>query len=83
MWQGRFASFPMGENYLLAVVRYVEFNPVRAGLVKKPEVHPWSSAKAHVTGCDDILVKVEPLLKIAGDWGKIWGKILKSQSRKS
>jgi hypothetical protein len=57
----------MGENYLLAAARYVEFNPVRAGLAERPEAHPWSSsAKAHVTGCDHILVKVEPVLKIVG-----------------
>ena len=74
LWQGRFGSFPMGGNYLLAAARYVEFNPVRAGLVERPEVHPWSSAKAHVAGCDDILVKVEPLLKMVGDWGKFLGQ---------
>jgi putative transposase len=50
LWQERFASFPMDENYLLAAVRYVEMNPVAAGLVKKPEDYPWSSAKAHLAG---------------------------------
>jgi putative transposase len=33
LWQGRFASFVMDEPYLLAAARYVELNPVRAGLV--------------------------------------------------
>ena len=32
LWQGRFASFVMDERYLLAAARYVEMNPVRAGL---------------------------------------------------
>src|SRR3989337_4593233 len=32
LWQGRFASYPMEENHLLATARYVELNPVRAGL---------------------------------------------------
>lgn len=32
LWQGRFASFVMDEAYLLAAVRYIELNPVRAGL---------------------------------------------------
>lgn len=36
LWQGRFGSFPMDEGYLLAAVRYVELNPVRARLVKEP-----------------------------------------------
>ena len=59
LWQGRFASCPMNESYLLAAARYVELNPVRAGLVKSPGVYPWSSAAAHLTGRDDELVRVE------------------------
>jgi putative transposase len=35
LWQGRFASFPMDETYLLAAVRYVEMNPVVAGLTEE------------------------------------------------
>ena len=35
LWQGRFASFPMDDNYLLACARYVELNPVRANLVAR------------------------------------------------
>jgi len=36
LWQGRFASFPMDETYLLATARYIELNPVRARLVPNP-----------------------------------------------
>lgn len=68
LWQGRFASFPMDESYLLAAARYVEMNPVRARLAPDAVSWPWSSARAHVAGTDDDLVKVAPLLKIAGDW---------------
>lgn len=68
LWQGRFSSFPMDENYLLAATRYVELNPVRAGLVKEPWSYPWSSAYSHLTGDDDRLVKVTPLLDIVQDW---------------
>jgi putative transposase len=66
LWQGRFASYVMDEDYLLACVRYIEINPVRAGLVAKPEQWPWSSASAHISGYDDTLVKVIPLLEITG-----------------
>ena len=45
LWQGRFASFVMDEPYLLATTRYVELNPVRAGLVTGPSEYPWSSAR--------------------------------------
>jgi putative transposase len=62
LWQGRFSSFIMQEPYLLACTRYVELNPVSAGLVKKPEKWPWSSAGPHIKGKDDILVRTKPLL---------------------
>jgi putative transposase len=68
LWQGRFASFPMDERYLLAAARYVELNPVRARLVERPQAYAWSSARAHLAGRDDGLVKVGPLLDIVGDW---------------
>src|SRR3990172_7668648 len=35
LWQGRFSSYPLDETYLYAAVRYVERNPVRAGIVTK------------------------------------------------
>jgi putative transposase len=70
LWQGRFASFPMDEAHLYLATRYVELNPVRAGLVQQPWQYRWSSAAAHIAGRDDILVRVAPLLKIFGDWEK-------------
>jgi putative transposase len=68
LWQGRFASFVMDEPYLLAATRYVECNPVRAKLVADPAEWPWSSAKAHLSGRDDRLVSVAPMLAMVGDW---------------
>ncbi len=68
LWQGRFASFPMDENYLLAAALYVEMNPVRANLATDVAEWPWSSAQAHLAGKDDGLVKVSPLLEMVGDW---------------
>ncbi len=68
LWQGRFASVAMEESHLMACARYVELNPVRAGLVKRAEQWRWSSAKAHLSGRDDTLVRVRPLLDRAPDW---------------
>lgn len=68
LWQERFHSFPMDERYLLAAVRYVERNPVAAKLCEKPEDWPWSSARAHIQGKDDKLVKVAPMLQFIYDW---------------
>lgn len=48
VYQGRFKSFPVETNeYLLTVCRYVERNPVRAGLVAAAEQWRWSSAGSH------------------------------------
>jgi len=68
LWQERFASFPMDEKHLLAAVRYVEMNPVAAGLVDDPEKYRWSSARAHVEGKEDRLVEVAPLIELVGNW---------------
>jgi putative transposase len=68
LWQGRFASFPMDEAHLLSAARYVELNPVRAGMVERPEDYLWSSAQAHLRGRDDILVRAAPLLQRFPEW---------------
>ena len=68
LWQERFASFPMDERYLLAAARYVEMNPVAAGMAALPGEYRWSSAAALLAGKDDQLVKVKPLLDIVTDW---------------
>lgn len=68
LWQERFASFPMDITHLFAATRYVEMNPVAAGLVQRPEDYPWSSARAHLSGTDDPLVKGSPLRKMVGNW---------------
>lgn len=47
VWQGRYFSSPLDENYTWAAIRYVERNPVRARMVRKPERYRWSSAAAH------------------------------------
>jgi putative transposase len=70
LWQGRFASFPMDEAHTYRCARYVELNPVRAGLVETPRAWRHSSARAHLAGKDDRLAKVKPLLDMAGDWGE-------------
>ena len=68
LWQERFASFVMDESYLLAAVRYVELNPVRAGLVDHPGGYPWSSATAHFVKQSDILVDPNPMLERVSSW---------------
>lgn len=49
--EGRYKSSPIQtEGYLLACLRYVELNPVRAGMVDKPGDYPWSSYQPRISG---------------------------------
>jgi putative transposase len=71
LWQGRFYSCVLSEGHLWRAVRYVERNPVRAGIVSRAEDYRWSSAKAHVYGQrDDLLDPGLPLVGIVGNWSE-------------
>ncbi len=51
LWEGRFRSSLIAEDrYLLACHRYIELNPVRAGMVRAPGDYPWSSYRANALG---------------------------------
>ncbi|MCA9399546.1 MAG: transposase [Candidatus Omnitrophica bacterium] len=50
LWEGRFKSFILDERYVYSAVRYVERNPVRAGIVRKAAEYKYSSAKIRVGG---------------------------------
>lgn len=62
LFDGRYASSVMDEGHLMAAVRYVALNPVRARLVAAAADWPWSSVRAHLKGEDDGLVSVRPVL---------------------
>lgn len=63
LFQDRFGSVAMDEIHLRVAFRYVVMNPGKAGLTSKAADWPWSSTPAHLSGCDDNRVKVQPLLK--------------------
>ena len=71
LFQARFSSIVMDEQHLLVAARYVSLNPVRARLVERPEDWPWSSVRAHLSGCDDGTVRVAPLLSRIGRFAEI------------
>lgn len=50
LFQGRFSSYPMDEAHLMVAVRYVENNPVAAGMVAQASDWRWSSARSHLAG---------------------------------
>jgi len=68
LWQERFHSFVLDQSYLLAAARYIENNPVRARLCAHAEDWPWSSARAHLKGEDDLLVRMAPMLELVANW---------------
>jgi putative transposase len=69
LWQGRFKASLLDNRHLWNAVRYVERNPVRAGIVKRSEDHRWSSAAAHCgLRPDPILSDDLPLLGEIPDW---------------
>jgi putative transposase len=57
VWQDRFFSSPLDGAYFANAVRYVELNPVRAGMVGKAEDYEWSSAAGHCGLVEDRVVK--------------------------
>lgn len=68
LFQSRFASVALDEAHLIAAVRYVSLNPVRARLVARAEEWPWASTRAHLAGSDDALVSVAPVLSRVRDF---------------
>lgn len=67
LWEGRFkASLIDAETYLLACYRYIELNPVRAGMVASPGDYGWSSYKANALGHNDSLLTGHPLYLALG-----------------
>lgn len=48
LWEQRFHATVIETEFMLALYRYIDLNPVRAGLVEAPEMYPWSSARAHL-----------------------------------
>jgi putative transposase len=66
VWQGRFKSSVIQDGeHLLLVLRYIEANPLRAGMVADPADYRWSSFPHHGLGRDD------PLLSPFPEWGHL------------
>ena len=66
VWQGRFKSPAVeSDEHLWTVLRYIEANPLRAGMVADPQDYPWSSYPAHAMGRSD------PLLSKLPEWQEL------------
>lgn len=76
LFQDRFKSEPVeNENYLLAVVRYIHNNPVKANLIEKPSQYRWSSYNAYIGRADNCLADREFVLKMFSDDEEKWIKM--------
>lgn len=61
LWEGRYKSSVISaKEYLPACCRYVELNPLRAGMTTDPAHYKWSSYEAKVTGTRDLVVDFPP-----------------------
>jgi len=68
LWEGRYrATVVDGANYLLDVSRYIELNPVRSGLVDKPQDYPWSSYAHNALGQTDEMISAAREYQQLGD----------------
>ena len=52
LWEARYFSCPLEGDHVWAALRYVERNPVQAGMVREAGAWRWSSARAHIAGLD-------------------------------
>jgi len=72
LWEGRYRScLVQDEEYLLTLYRYIELNPVRAGMVNEPSEYSWSSYQCNGLGKASDLITAHPIyLAISKDVSK-------------
>jgi putative transposase len=68
LWQERFYSVVMDERHALAAMRYVELNPVRAGICSAPASWEWSSARGSLGLKSDSLLDESEVRRLIPDW---------------
>jgi putative transposase len=67
LWEGRYhSSLIDSERYFLQCSRYIEMNPVRAGIVNEPGTYRWSSFRSNAEGHPDALVRRHPVYLALG-----------------
>lgn len=67
LWEGRFRSCMVNsDSYVLACYRYIELNPVRAGMVAAASEYPWSSYRVNAGGECDKIVEPHPAYEAFG-----------------
>ncbi len=71
-WEERHkASLVQAETYSLSCMRYIELNPVVAGMVQAPEQYRWTSYRTHAWGDHDALLTEHPIYRRLGDTPRV------------
>ncbi len=81
LWDGRYRSCLVeSSSYVLACYRYIELNPVRAGMVSHPKAYPWSSYAANSGARTDQLISPHPEFTALGPaaYGDLIGAAVES-----
>jgi putative transposase len=82
LWQGRFYSCVLDDAYLIAAVRYIERNPVRAKIVGKPWLWKWSSALVHVQEKKDSALRLKDLFELIDMSPEKWKEYIDTEEDK-
>lgn len=71
LWEGRYRACPIdGDEHFFTCCRYIELNPVRAGMVRHPREYAWSSYRAHADGKPDPLAAEPAIFRRLGTTDK-------------
>ncbi len=82
LWEGRFlASVVHAEAYLLKCMRYIELNPVRAGIVEQPGDYRWSSFRSNGLGKSDPMIREHDIYTALGETPAARQEAYRSQFR--
>ena len=77
LWEGRFRSCLVPTtSYVLACYRYIELNPVAAGIVEQPQGYRWSSYHVNAEGETGSLIEPHPVYPGAGAYRRLFGNAL-------
>jgi putative transposase len=76
LWESRYFSCPLDEEYFLNVLAYIDQNPMKSGMVSNPFEYYWSSARAHISLYDPVgLIDIESWAEIANVYN--WPEFIK------
>ena len=80
LYQGRFKSFPVQDDaHYLTVLRYIEANPLRAGLVEKAEQWPWSSLAIR-NGAESLFELNDGPVILPDKWNKLVNDVVENEN---